>query len=322
MGEIQATGHELDHGDQRVQTARTAEREAYQHYGLDPSDHYFKLTDLGSRIRVVEVGQGPPVVLINGGEGKGMMWLPLLPELEEYTLYVMDRPGGGFSDGIDYRSVPLRRVAASSTLSLFDYFDLDEAPVLGNSLGGLWTLRFAQAHPDRVAAIGLLGCPALYPGTSAPLPMRIGSISALSGLVVEKLMQPSTIDDVYDAWEFLGHPVDTIQRLPEEYAEAWYRMDVLPTYKPTWIGILQSALRLRGADPDAAFTPDDLRAIDAPVSLLWGSADPFGSLETGRAGAEHFPRAELHEVGVGHLPWLDEPARCGEVLRTFLSETS
>lgn len=308
----------LDEDDPKVGTARDAERTAYEHYGLDPTEHYLDIAEWGTRVRAIEVGGGPPLVLICGGGGKGMPWLPLLPELDGFTCYVMDRPGGGLSDGVEYRSAPLRELAAVSTRALFDHFELASAPVIGNSMGGLWTLRFALAHPDRVRSIGLLGCPAVYPGTSAPLPMRIGSISALSGFIVENMMRAKEAPDAKDAWKFLGHPKDTRERLPPEFAEAWYRMEALPTYTPTWVGILQSVLRLRGANPATAFTPEDLASIRAPVTLLWGSGDPFGSIETGRAGVEHFAEAEFHEVGIGHLPWLDEPERCGELLREFL----
>lgn len=308
----------LDDSAPDVRQAREAERSAYEYYGLDATEHDIEIDELGTRIRAVEVGEGPPLVLINGGEGKGMMWLPLLPELDGYTRYVMDRPGGGLSDGIDYQSMPLRQLAATSTEALFDYFDLEQAPVIGNSMGGLWTLRFTIANPDRVSAIGLLGCPAVYPGTSAPLPMRLGSIWFLSGFVVEYMMQADDVEDVRDGWKFLGQPRETRDRLPDEFAAAWYRMDVLPTYKFTWIGILQTVLRLRGANPAVAFTPDDLRSIEVPVTLLWGSEDPFGSVEKGRTGAKYFPDAEFREVGTGHLPWLDNPAKCGMLLREFL----
>jgi pimeloyl-ACP methyl ester carboxylesterase len=315
----------LDHESQRVRAAREAERAAYDHYGLDYSEHFVELSDLGARIRVVEVGEGPPVVLLPGGEGISPQWLPLLAELTDRTAYVMDRPGGGLSDGVDFRSIPLREVAVSSTLGLFDHFDLDRAPVVGNSMGGLWTLRFALAHPERVSNMAFLGCPAVYPGTSAPFPMRLGSIPILSGIVAERMMQPDSAEDAREAIEFLGHPSETVRRLPEELTEVWYRMNDLPHYKQTWVGILQGVLRLRGANPEAAFTTDDLEAITSPVQLIWGSQDPFGSVEAGRRGAEHFPDAQFHEVGVGHLPWLDEPGTCAELIREFFarhSETS
>lgn len=308
--------------ESRNHVARTTEQRAYETYGLDKTDHHVTVDELNTRIRVVEVGSGPPVVLIPGGEGTGLGWLPLLPELDGYTRYVMDRPGGGLSDEFDYTSRPLHRIAVTSTTALFDHFDLGRAPIIGSSMGGLWTLRFALAHPDRVSAIALLGTPALYPGTSAPLPMRLGSLAPLTGFVVDRMLRPDGPDDVRDGWSFLNQSEEAIEELPEVFAEGMYRQASLSAYRTTWVGILRKALRLRGARPEAALTPDDLRAVDAPVALLWGSDDLFGSVMTGRTGAEKFADAEFHEVGTGHFPWLDEPERCGELLRDFLERNS
>jgi pimeloyl-ACP methyl ester carboxylesterase len=110
-----------------------------------------------------------------------------------------------------------------------------------------------------------------------------------------------------------------VTRLPDEYADVTYRMDNLPYFTLSWVSVVQSAVNLWGAVPKAALTPDDLRRIRSPVLLVWGSDDPFGSVETGRAGATYFPDAEFHEVGVGHLPWLDEPVACGERVCGFLA---
>lgn len=220
MAPASTTAEILDPDDPQVRAAQTAEQTAYDHYGLDYTDHYIDSDELAAQLRVAKTSQEPPLVLINGGEGKGMMSLPLLPELDDHTLYVMDRPGGGLSDGVDYHAHTLEDLAVRSTGAVFDHFNLNSTPIIGNSMGGLWTLRFAQAHPDRVSTIGLLGCPAVYPGTNAPLPMRIGSISFLSGIIVERLMQANNAADVREAWNFLGHPQETQDRLPDAFAEA------------------------------------------------------------------------------------------------------
>lgn len=308
----------LNRDSHSVQAAREAERAAYDYYGVDYQSHQIDVGGLGLQMRVLEVGSGPPVVLIPGGEGINVTWLPLLPQLEGRTAYVMDRPGGGLSDGIDFLSIPLRQAAEHSTLALFEHVGIDSAPVVGNSMGGLWALRFALAHPDRVSQLSFMGCPAVYPGTSAPLPMRIGSIPGLSGIVAERLIQPSSAADARAAIEFLGHPPQTVERVPQRLTEAWYRLNDLPHYRQTWVGILRTVLRLRGANPQNAFTYEDLAAISAPVQLIWGSEDPFGSVDAGRRGAEHFADAEFTEIGVGHLPWLDEPEQCGAQLEEFL----
>lgn len=48
----------LERDAPRVRTARSAEQTACDHYGLEPSEHYVEVPELGSRIRVVEVGDG------------------------------------------------------------------------------------------------------------------------------------------------------------------------------------------------------------------------------------------------------------------------
>lgn len=313
------TSYPLDQSDPSVAAARSAEKRAYEHYGLAFHEHFVDVEALNLEMRVVEIGSGPPVVMIPGGIGHGAVWLPLLPEFKDYTVYVMDRPGGGLSDGIDHRSWPLASIAASSTLALFDHFGLNEAPVIGSSMGGLWTLRFSLAHPERVTKIGLLGCPALYPGTSAPGPRRLGSVPVIGGVLFDTIVQPDDAAGVRDGLEANGHPEETTINLPDEYAEVMYRMNQLPYFKLSWVSLSQSAIRLRGAVPEAALTPDDLRAVQTPVTLLWGRNDPFGTSEQGRDGADYFADAEFNEVGFGHLPWLDEPGSSGVLLREFLA---
>lgn len=320
MTQLENAGTRLAHDGPRVRAARRAEQNAFQFYGVDFSEHHVEIPDLELQIRVTEAGSGPPVVMIPGGIGHGVIWIPLLPELvSDYTVYIMDRPGGGMSDGIDHRSVPLRTIAARSTAALFDHFGLEDAPLIGNSMGGLWSFRFALEYPNRVSSIAQLGCPALYPGTSAPFPMRLMSLPGIGEPLIEMAMQPDDVEAARNGLGVLGHPEETIANLPMELIEAWYRMNKLPHFKRSWESLLQSALRLRGAAPEAAFTVDDLRTIRSPVILIWGTDDPFGSVDAGRSGATYFPDAEFHEAGVGHLPWLDEPEVCGRLLLDFLT---
>lgn len=308
----------LDTGDSRIESARRAERQVYEYYGVEFTEHYVTVAELGLQMRVVEVGTGPPAVLITGGNGVGLEWAPLLPELSGHTLYVMDRPGAGFSDGIDHRTLPFREQAISTTEALFDHFGLDTAPIVGNSIGGHWAIRFALEQPARVSSIALLGCPGFYPGTSAPLPLRVGSVPVVGTFLFRRFIQADDADGARDNWEFLGQSRETIERLPEEYAEGWYRMQNLPHAELAWVSLLQSVVRIRGAVPAVALTPEDLRNVAVPVLLVWGSGDTFGSVEQGRRGAKYIPDAAFHEVGVGHLPWLDEPAVCGELIREFI----
>lgn len=319
-GSVISRPHGENTDDPRLDAARHAEQRVYDYYGIEFTEHYVDVDELDLRMRVVVVGAGSPIVLITGGTGVGLEWVPLLPELRGHTLYIMDRPGAGFSEEIDHRSISLPYQAVSATNALFDHFELETAPVIGNSIGGLWAIQYALTHPERVTAIALLGCPAFYPGTSAPLPLRLGSVPLVGGYLFEHFIQPDDAAGARENWDFLGQSTRTIQRLPDEFAEAWYRMQNLPHAKLAWVSLLQSVVRLRGARPAVVLTPDDLAAVEVPVLLIWGRGDTFGSPEQGRRCLKYFQDVSFHEVDGGHLPWLDEPETCGDLLWKFVAQ--
>jgi 2-hydroxy-6-oxonona-2,4-dienedioate hydrolase len=62
-----------------------------------------------------------------------------------------------------------------------------------------------------------------------------------------------------------------------------------------------------------------LRRIVQPVQLIWGDRDPFGSPAIGAQMAAIMPRTRLVTLAAGHLPWVDEPGRCAEIVRDFLA---
>ena len=315
----------LDRESSQVEAAREAERQAYEHYGLTFTEHFITVPSLNTRMRVAEVGSGLPVVILPGGVGKGCDWLPLLPELEGYRLFVVDRPGGGFSDGIDYRTRPLRELAITVTAAVFDQFAIDSAPIIGHSMGAFYGLQFALDQPERVSALAFLGCPGFYPGFRVPVAMRLMALPGIGRLVVDQLAQPGNPDDVWEILEFSGHPSRTLDRISDEYYEASWRVESLSHSKRSWLTLAQtvvSLVRPRGFHPDLEFTASELGNTPVPVILIWGSDDPFGSSDTGKHGANYFPRAQFHQVGTGHFPWLDAPETCGALIQEFFSDTT
>ncbi len=57
-----------------------------------------------------------------------------------------------------------------------DALGLQRAVLVGNSMGGLFSIWFALEHPERVAGIVLPGTPAVTLETTAPKPMRMMSL--------------------------------------------------------------------------------------------------------------------------------------------------
>jgi pimeloyl-ACP methyl ester carboxylesterase len=269
------------------------------------------------RARVLETGEGAPVILVHGGGGVGATWAPLMARMPGVRLMVVDRPGFGLSDGFDYRDVDLRRHAVGFLESVLDALGIERAAFVGNSMGGLWSFWLALDRPERVSTLVQLGSTALLTGTMAPLPMRLLSVPGLN-----RLMLAAERPSPEQARKFLarlGHDEAVIDRqLPEEFFEMLAASQELPDYATAWSTLVERCLTLRGAVPDVRLGTEELRRVRQRTLFVWGESDVFGGPEIGELAARLMPRAEIAAVPGGHLPWLDEPEVSAEAVSRLL----
>lgn len=311
----------LDRTDPQVVAAQEAEQRLFDHYGLDVETHFVELEAPNIRVRALESGSGPALLLVPGGVGDGWIWAPLMAKLRDWRLIVVNRPGGGLSDGIDHQAVNVRRLAVHTLSSVLDHFDLGRIPVIANSMGGLWSFWLALDRPERVAAMVQLGCPALILDTSAPLPMRLLSVPGLNRLLVNTMIQTDQ-DKARDMPAFLGHPPEVGANWSEAEAECSYQFPRLPTYKTAWLSLMEVMLGLRGSKPAYRLPADELRRVDAPVLFIWGDSDPFGSLDAAQRAEDVVPNARLHTMAGGHLPWWDDADKCAHLIEEYLADVT
>jgi pimeloyl-ACP methyl ester carboxylesterase len=112
------------------------------------------------RIHYQEIGKGPPVVLIHGG-GAGAFGYSnyrknIGPLSERNRVIIFDLPGFGQSTA---RPAPdgLFKLMASALRELLDHLEIKKTSLVGNSLGGATSLRFALDNPERVDRLILMG---------------------------------------------------------------------------------------------------------------------------------------------------------------------
>lgn len=100
----------------------------------------------------------PVVVLIHGlGLNRGC-WQWLVPNLaERYRVLAYDLLGHGGSAAPPPN--PTLRTLTDQLAGLLDNLGIDRAAIVGFSLGGMIARRFAQDHPLRVTALGILHSP-------------------------------------------------------------------------------------------------------------------------------------------------------------------
>lgn len=107
----------------QVERYLEAERRLWDHLGVTPVERRVTLAS-GGQVRVQEVGEGPPFVLLHGGSIAGTSWATLAGALEGIRCVLVDRPGCGLSDPIvggplqDLRSVEAYATGSSASSSM------------------------------------------------------------------------------------------------------------------------------------------------------------------------------------------------------------
>jgi pimeloyl-ACP methyl ester carboxylesterase len=308
----------IDPEDARVQAAEEAEQRLFEYYGLTYRVHYVELEEPAIRVRVLETGSGPPLLMLPGGNGIGAELVPLMAALPGYRRFAVNLPGGGLSDAVDVRDVDYRALAVQVLDSVLEALGIERSPVVANSIGGLWALWLAQSRPQRVERMVLVGCPALIFGTAAPLPMRLLS-SRLFNRFLFPLAQPGSPGAMRKVLgKLLGSTPAAVQALPDALPDALHRMFHLPTYRLATLSFLETVLTLRGSNERFQLHADELGRIEQPVLFIWGDNDPFGGVDVGRKAVRAMPDARLQVIAAGHVPYLDDPEGCARLIQGFL----
>src|SRR4051795_7251 len=103
----------------------------------------------GLDLYYAEHGSGDPLVLLHGGIHAGEMFGAILPALSAgRRVITVDLQGHGHTADVDR---PLSaELIAGDIAGLIEHLGLEQADVMGYSLGGKVALRTAIQHPERV----------------------------------------------------------------------------------------------------------------------------------------------------------------------------
>jgi pimeloyl-ACP methyl ester carboxylesterase len=306
---------------QQVRAAHSVEvRQVYERVlaGSSVRSRYLE-TGAGGRVHLLERGAGPPVVLVHGTGSPAGFFLPLLRELDVVRAFAPDRPGQGLSDPIDLPRHRYRETAVAWLDHLLDALKLDSAALLGHSAGGVWSLWYALAHPDRVRRLVLIGPPA-FPKTHCPLPYRLIATPGL-GELLSRLV-PASPKSLLRFASFMGegptlpgHPdlIDLLvaagrDSLAGSVDRAEARMLVSPF----------ALLSPSGFRRQSRVRADELRQVAMPTLVVWGEREPLGSASVAQKVTALIPRARLEVLAGGHAPWLGQPAQTAAALADFV----
>ncbi|RPI33855.1 MAG: alpha/beta hydrolase [Chloroflexota bacterium] len=104
-------------------------------------------------------GDGPPVILLHGIAASHHDWDTYIPPLVAagYKVFALDLPGHGDSPKPDHPPFYRAESVYSQVEQWIASLGLSQPPLLlGHSLGGYMSLRYAQCHPNEVGGLALI----------------------------------------------------------------------------------------------------------------------------------------------------------------------
>jgi 3-oxoadipate enol-lactonase len=235
-----------------------------------------------------EGGSGPALLLVNGWTASGLVWPDAwLRELEtQFRVIRIDNRGTGWS-----RSAPAPYTMADLADDAADVLracEVDEAIVLGISMGGMIAQELAMRHPRRVSRLILVATAPPVPAQLVPDPAPFMAALAAPPAGTDLGLHFSMVWGAYSAPEFLAaHP-----EVFDEIADQIVRR-VTPRRRV--FDQLRAVRSWQG--------PDRLRRLDVPTTVVHGDQDPLMPVGNGMRLSRLIPGAEYVELeGVGHLP--------------------
>jgi pimeloyl-ACP methyl ester carboxylesterase len=177
-------------------------------------------------------GDGRPLILLHGGLGSGEMFGPILPTLSaSHRVVAPDLQGHGRTADID-RPIDIR-LMADDIAALIEHLGLDQADVVGYSLGGGVALMTAIKYPHLVNR-AVIACIYLRPDVIDPaLRAQQGQVSAAAAEFMKDTPMYQLYQKVAPRPEDFGRLLDKIgASMAEPYD---YTEDVRSLRVPTLI---------------------------------------------------------------------------------------
>ena len=301
--------------DPRAERYRQTEQALWDHYGLQPTERFIQLESPNVRLRVLEVGSGRPLLFVHGTVGPGS-WPSLVGELRGVRAIVLDRPGWGLSEPLDFSKHAYRKVAADVLRGVLDVLDIDRVDVVGGSIGDVWALSLAEHHPSRVGRIVLLGAGPMV--SEMPVPSFIRALASPLGAIIVRLpVNPGRLRSIL---RDSGHGASLdAGRIPDQFIEWRLSLANDTASMRHERDMVRSILTRSGWKPGFMYDDGQLGRIEQPTLLVHGTADPAGSVDLWRRVVGAMPHGELQVIdGAGHMPWFDEPRQVAAHVERFL----
>lgn len=243
------------------------------------------------------VGQGPAVLVLNGGHTN--CHSPLGHEAfflqQGFQLIIPSRPGYGRTPSSTGRTA---ETFADALVSLLDHLQLDQVIIVGISAGGPTALQLAGRHPERVSKVILQN--AATDGRYAS-----GMIRFLTYLFFNPVLEGM----VWAAFRRFGHVAPRVALKSLMWGLTCLPIDqalsaMSPDQQQAALAFLQASRSGSGFLHDIQHHCGDLSRVRAPVLVITSKYDGLVDSSHAVSVEKHIPQAQLFiSEAESHLVW-------------------
>jgi pimeloyl-ACP methyl ester carboxylesterase len=268
----------------------------------------------GRRVRTLTMGEGDQdVLLLHGlGAAKSSFFETAAALAPHFRVHAIDFPGFGASSKPTLGPYTARWFA-DTVIGVMDELGIDDAHLVGNSMGGRVAIEVGLRNPDRVRALGLL-CPAVAFVRRAWHPL-VRLLRPEFGLLPHKYPRRAVASQLWS----LFCDADTLDpALADIVVDEFQRIYRSPAAR---FAFLSAA---RNIYLDAPWGKNGFYArladLEAPALFIWGTHDQLIPVGFKKHVAEWLPSArQIVLENCGHVPQIERPEVTQNLLRAFFA---
>ncbi len=266
-----------------------------------------ELTIRGRRMFYEDHGRGFPILFGHSYLWDARMWEPQVEALSRtYRCIVPEIWGHGRSDPPPESPYSVDALAED----MWDFaqaLGLKRFAVVGLSVGGMWGMRLALAHPEAVAALVLMDTDA----GSEPEDSRQRYFAMMAAVEQAGALPPPMLEALVP---FFFSPI-TVQRNPELIARFKANLAAIPPERLPGILAIGRGIFSRSS------VLERLGEIRAPTLVMVGADDVSRPPHEAERMARAIPGARLEVIPeAGHIANLERPEVVTPLLESFLAQ--
>ncbi|MDI3462951.1 MAG: Hydrolase, alpha/beta fold family [Nitrospira sp.] len=251
------------------------------------------------RIAYLDIGTGPPVILIHGFGGSMWQWEHQQHALSQhFRTLTLDLPGSGLSDKPDIDYLPDQML--DFCIGFMDALEIPQATLVGNSMGAGLAIGMALTHPARIDKLVLID------GLPSHVKAKLTSRSFRQAL---ESRVPSWLVS-FGNWLFGGLVTESVlKEIVHDHRLLTPAVIERSTRNRRRPGIIKPIMAVRNALPswEADFAPR-LSSIAHPTMIIWGEYDRLFPMAVGEELHHRIRGSTLVRVpDAGHMPQWERP---------------